>query len=53
MMVRMAHLALATAFFAGLALDITVPATVLSVMGLCRWLLVNGMPGSSLEERAA
>ncbi|WP_377288383.1 hypothetical protein [Rhizobium sp. SG2393] len=53
MMVRMAHLALATAFFAGLALDITVPATVLSVMALCRWLLLNGMPEAGMEERAA
>jgi hypothetical protein len=53
MMVRMAYLAAATAFFAGLALDISVPATVLSLMALCRWLLINGVPDAGMKESAA
>ncbi len=53
MMVRMAYLTAATAFFAGLALDISVPATVLSLMALGRWLLLNGVPEPGMKERAA
>ena len=33
---------LAAMFFAGLALDITVPAFVLSIMAVTNWLVLNG-----------
>ena len=41
MIARLAFLIAATAFFAVLALDIAVPAVVLSLMALSNWLVLS------------
>jgi hypothetical protein len=41
MLARLAFLVVATTFFAVLALDIAVPAVVLSAMALSNWLVLS------------
>ncbi|MGO4437497.1 hypothetical protein [Rhizobium sp. RAF56] len=54
MLVKLALLVAATAFFAVLALDIAVPAVVLSAMALSNWLVLSsGTSPRRFEEGAA
>lgn len=50
---RYALLLVMMTFFAMLALDITVPALVLSVMAMSNWLVQEGMPSSFGGSRTA
>lgn len=50
---RYALLLVMMTFFAMLALDITVPALVLSVMAMSNWLVQEGMPSSLGGSRTA
>lgn len=50
---RIARIVLVMMFFAGLALDIAVPAVVLSVMALSTWLVRNWAPPQDWKGRLA
>lgn len=52
-MSRIAFLIVMMTFFAVLALDIVVPATVLSAMALLNWFVLSGMPVSPTMEKTA
>lgn len=50
---RIARMLMVMMFFAGLALDIAVPAVVLSAMALATWLVRNWAPPQEWKGRAA
>ncbi|RCW27856.1 hypothetical protein DFR48_102345 [Ciceribacter lividus] len=50
---RIARMLMVMMFFAGLALDIAVPAVVLSAMALVTWLVRNWAPPQEWRGRPA
>jgi hypothetical protein len=40
-------------FFSALALDISVPALVLCLMAMAKWVVVEGLPDAFLEGKTA